>query len=165
MKMNKTSQLLSAITIATALLVSPLSFSSNIDTEQAPKVEKTHKADKKKQHSKKHEMQKFGKELALTNEQKQSIKQIKKESKNSLKALEAELKPMREQMKSLLANTQFDEKAFLDIYRQYQSVFEKIAIAKAKSKFDTFNVLTDEQREKAKAKAKRKHDKKPKETV
>jgi len=93
-------------------------------------------------------LKRLAKHLQLTQEQKQQVKNIFKQNQVERMANIEALKGFKDQMKSLMTSTTFDDKVFLDLHSQYQGQFAQVALLRAKSKHAFFQVLNEEQREK-----------------
>lgn len=93
-------------------------------------------------------LRRLAKKLDLTAEQRSEIKAIFAGMKEDRKANKVALSSYKEQMKSLHAESEFDENKFNAIYAEFQESFKQLAMEKAKSRHAIMQVLTPEQQEK-----------------
>jgi len=109
-----------------------------------------HKGEGHKKHHErmKKSMHRLAKKLDLTSEQRSEIKAIFKGMKEDREANKAAFSSYKEQMKSLLAVSEFDENNFNAIYAEFQTSFKQLAMEKAKNRHAIMQVLTAEQKEK-----------------
>ena len=68
--------------------------------------------------------------------------------KEGRKANKESLSSYKEQLKSLMAVSQFDENEFNAIYAEFQASFQQVAMEKAKHRHAIMQVLTPEQQAK-----------------
>jgi len=98
-----------------------------------------------------HNLKRLAKHLDLSAEQRQQMKVIKEQSKLTNMAIHQELKAFKAEVKPLIMAETFDESAFTALQSQYQSAFAQMALQKAKTRHQIFQLLTDEQKEKMQA--------------
>ncbi|MBA6391048.1 Spy/CpxP family protein refolding chaperone [Colwellia sp. BRX10-3] len=103
--------------------------------------------DKQDKKMKKH-LHRLAKKLDLTSEQRSEIKEIFTHMKEDRQAHKAALSGFKEEVKSLLQASQFDENKFNALYIQYQPNFQQAIMEKAKARHGVMQVLTPEQQEK-----------------
>ncbi|WP_185962529.1 Spy/CpxP family protein refolding chaperone [Thalassomonas sp. M1454] len=95
------------------------------------------------------EMRMFISKLDLSEEQSAQIKAIKAASKEQIKALKGEREEgSKEELESLFTAPTFDEQAFLDLQSKKSEKMNQAALIMAKAKHATYQVLTEEQKQK-----------------
>lgn len=92
----------------------------------------------------------MAKELNLTEEQKNQIKQIMETEKSKVQPIFESLKENRQKMRDLTANGNFDEAQIKILADEQGSMTALLIVEKERTKSQIFQILTDEQREKAK---------------
>lgn len=117
---------------------------SHISHQNGGGVDKQHKQHKK---MKKH-LHRLAKKLDLTSEQRSEIKLIFTNIKEDRQAHKTAFSGFKEDVKSLLQASQFDENNFNALYRQYQPHFQQAIMEKAKARHGVMQVLTPKQQEK-----------------
>lgn len=130
------------LSIALSLPLASQAFAYSENATDDSSIEMKHKRMGQKQ------LKMMKKKLDLTDEQVDKIKLIKEQSKAEVLTLKEQFKQFKDNAKALNSNPIFDEKAFNDIYSQYQETFAQLALQKAKTKHAIFHVLTAEQQEK-----------------
>jgi Spy/CpxP family protein refolding chaperone len=135
--------LISTILVSSIAL---LPFQEVIAKENQTVQTKQLKKDKK--HPMMRQFKKMAKHLQLSDEQKVQVKAIFEQAKMSSKAQRESMKGFKEQVKSLMGSSTFDDKAFNELYAKYQTKFTEMALLKAKNKHAILQVLSSEQREK-----------------
>ena len=88
------------------------------------------------------------KQLQLTSEQRQRAQQIFKNAKAEREKYQPMMKAFHQTMQSLLTASSFDGSAVLALKENYKSTFEQLGLIKARSRFDLFAMLTNEQKDK-----------------
>ncbi|MCF2949326.1 Spy/CpxP family protein refolding chaperone [Paraglaciecola aquimarina] len=83
--------------------------------------------------------------LAFTDEQKAELKSIRTESKASAAELHEKLKAFKQAERELVKSAEFNAEAWLALSNEYKGDFLAMAVLKAKSKHDMWNVMTPEQ--------------------
>lgn len=83
--------------------------------------------------------------LSLTQQQKEDIKQIRKESKQDLSVYRSEQKQLRENMRSIMQASSWDEVAVTQAIEQQMKLNLQRKLIEAKSKNRVFNQLSAEQ--------------------
>ena len=111
-------------------------------SQEKSEVNKKHHAKRKKS------LHRLAKKLDLTSEQRDEIKAIYAGMKEGRKANKESLSSYKEQLKSLMAVSQFDENEFNAIYAEFQASFQQVAMEKAKHRHAIMQVLTPEQQAK-----------------
>ncbi len=102
---------------------------------------------KRGKHSK-HMMKRMIKELSLSEQQQVQIKAISTQAKAQHETLREAMKKFKGEEKTLLQAQAFDEQAYTSLHAAYQPIHMQIALTRAKTKHEIFNVLTTEQQEK-----------------
>lgn len=87
-------------------------------------------------------------QLELTKEQRGQVREILSSAKVEKKERREEMLGFKEQLKSLVLESEFNEDKFKAIYAEYQPELEGIAMNKAKVRHAIYQVLTAEQKEK-----------------
>lgn len=98
--------------------------------------------------------------LSLTQQQKEDIKQIRKESKQDLSVYRAEQKQLRENMRSIMQASSWDEVAVTNAINEQMKLNLQSKLIEAKSKNKVFNQLSAEQQAQFIAAREDKRDKK-----
>ncbi|WP_170246372.1 Spy/CpxP family protein refolding chaperone [Colwellia hornerae] len=93
-------------------------------------------------------VKKMAKHLALTDEQREQVKVINQQAKESRVVLQESMQGFHQQRKALMMAEHFNEQAFIDLQGQYQESFAQIALIKAKKKHSFIMILTEAQKEK-----------------
>ena len=116
-----------------------------------------HKSEDSKHHHRqmKKKFHHLAKNLDLTSEQRSEMKAIFAGMKEDQQANRSALSGYKEQLKLLVAQSQFDEDQFNAIYAEFQVSFQQLAMEKAKQHHAVMQILTPEQ--KVKYLAMRKH--------
>lgn len=83
--------------------------------------------------------------LSLTQQQKEDIKQIRKESKQDLSVYRSEQQQLRENMRSIMQDSSWDEVAVTNAIDQQMKLNLQSKLIEAKSKNRVFNQLSAEQ--------------------
>lgn len=99
------------------------------------------------------------KRLELTTEQLAAVKTIKTEAKASSAEIKTSLRSYKQTEHALIHSSNFNAQAWQTLNAQYQTNFLAMAVLKAKTKYDIWNLLTAEQKTVAKEKVKGKHGK------
>ena len=135
--------------LMSSIIVSSLAFLplQDVVAKENQLVQTKHSKHDKK-YSMKRQFKKMARHLQLSEEQKVKVKAIFEQAKDSREEQRASMKDFKEQVKSLMQSTVFDDKAFTEIHSQYQATFAEMALLKAKNKHAIYQVLTPEQREK-----------------
>lgn len=130
--------------IVASLILGTLITTSSINTVNAVEMG-SFVHDSKHTHKR---MKRMAKHLELTDSQIEQIKSIKSGVKANSTDLRSQMKSFKEQIKSLIDASTFDEQAFNAAYLQYQDTFAQLALNKAKTRHAMYQVLTTEQQEK-----------------
>jgi len=93
-------------------------------------------------------LHRLAKKLDLTTEQKSEIKVIFAGMKEIRQTKKRALSGFKEQIQSLLQASEFDENKFANIYTEFQPIFQKSAMEKAKTRHAVLQILTPEQQKK-----------------
>jgi protein CpxP len=131
-----------ATSLCSALVLTPVSFAGNDNSNNQASHNKKHQKMSEKK------LAKLTHKLGLSESQQADITVLKNEEKAQIKALKPAMKAFRQQVKALMSADIFDEQAFVQLQENNQEVFSAMALIKAKSKFAMKNVLTEEQLEK-----------------
>lgn len=138
----------------TVLLVASLgvfSLSAMAKSENAAMVHKVHQGEHQQNRHKKMMHKRFkymAKELGLTQEQRQQVKEIFKKAKAQRAAYQPMMAAFQQVRQTLLTASTFDEQAILALKANYKSTFEQLGLIKDKSRYDIFALLTAEQKDK-----------------
>ena len=146
--MNKFSTLLTTAVLTSVFFASPVIVAEVQAEEVKEQTKKSGELKSKRAKKMKRHFKKMAKHLQLTNEQRTQIKALFKQAKSERKANKENLTGFKEQVKSLMSASSFDEKAFTDLRGQYQHHFAQMALIKVKAKHAMLQLLTDEQKEK-----------------
>lgn len=84
--------------------------------------------------------------LSLSDQQKQDIKQIRKETRQDMNVYREENKQFRESMRSIMQATTWDEAEVSSLLEQHMTVNLQRKLIEAKAKNKVFNQLTDAQK-------------------
>jgi len=128
-------------------------FTSKHHGEAPHNMQKMHKKMMRKR------FKRMAHQLALTSEQRQQMKDILKNAKADREKYQPMMQAFHQAMQTLLTADTFDEQAILALKDNYKSTFEQLALIKAKSRFDMFAMLTDEQKDKWLAMQQKRHEK------
>jgi Spy/CpxP family protein refolding chaperone len=115
-------------------------FVTQLETQKAKRIAERSKHEKKRL--------KFGKKfdkMDLNEEQVSAIEAIKATAKASIQATREQLKTFKTAEQTLIQNADFDANAWQTLNNEYQNVRLNMAMIKAKSKHDIWNLLTPEQ--------------------
>lgn len=120
----------------------------NIMSERKAKAEagEGKKSRKNKGKSKKGKM---AKRLGLDEAQKDQMAAIKSQAKESASELKTSLKSFKQAERALIQSAEFTADAWTNLHQQHQADFLAMAVLKANTKHQMWNVLTAEQQEKA----------------
>jgi len=86
--------------------------------------------------------------LGLSKEQRSQVKAIFKDAREQKAAFKPTMQAFHQSMKELLTAATFDEQAILTLKANYKPTFDQLAIIKAKSRYDMYALLTQEQKDK-----------------
>lgn len=137
--------------LASLILISSIAMSfttSAMTTDTSSKIASHNMHQHGGKHQMKRQLKKMAKYLSLSDEQRQKVKEIFKQTKEEKMAIKESLAGYKTQVKSVMDAAIFDEKAFKDLHSQYQSQLTEGALLKAKTKHALLQLLTQEQREK-----------------
>ena len=138
---------------ATAGYMGKTNSQKNVSSEQRMK-EHQGKRGFMKRHFKK-----MARMLDLTEEQRESIRDIFEQAKAEGEVHKESMKLYREQVKTLTQQTVFDQEAFTELHESFEPTRANIALAKAKTRHSIAAVLTEEQKDKLEEMPKRGRDK------
>jgi protein CpxP len=148
---NKLSVLLAGA-VLTMSLASTSAFALNNDEGHDHKHKKhATKSMQKSEGSMQHRLKKMMRYLDLTSEQRQQVKTIHQQAKESRLVLKDSLQNFHQQSEILMMEDDFNEQAFIDLQSQYQDSFTQMALIKAQTKHRFIALLTEEQKEKMKS--------------
>tara|TARA_R110002111_G_scaffold225611_1_gene287250 strand:+ start:148 stop:645 length:498 start_codon:yes stop_codon:yes gene_type:complete len=153
MKMQKIYSTIKPYVATSLMLLTMTSFNVNAiekNMEQANTVTNYQQADGNGKHDKKMKKRfhRLAKKLALTSEQRSKVKAIFANTKTTHQESKGSLAGFKEQVRSLMKTSEFDENNFTAIYMEYQPIFQQNAMARAKVQHQIMQVLTPEQQEK-----------------
>ncbi|PCI58705.1 MAG: hypothetical protein COB35_13150 [Gammaproteobacteria bacterium] len=86
--------------------------------------------------------------LGLSKEQRSQVKDIFKNAREQKVAFKPTMAAFHQAMKELLTASSFDEQAILTLKTSYKPTFDQLAMIKAKSRYDMYALLTQEQKDK-----------------
>jgi len=138
----------------TVLLVtslSALSLAVSANPVNGERVHKTYQGEHQQNIHQKMMHKRFkhmAKELDLTKEQRQQVKEIFNNAKEQRATHQPMMKVFHQSMETLLTASTFDEQAILALKANYKPTFDQLALIKAKSRYDMFALLTEEQKDK-----------------
>jgi len=136
------------------LLATSLSALSLATTAKPADIYITNKVHKGERHQNMHQkmmhkrFKHMAKELNLTKEQRQQVREIFKDAKAQKETHQPMMATFHQAMQTLLTASTFDEQAILALKANYKSTFEQLELIKAKSRYDIFALLTTEQKDK-----------------
>ena len=123
------------------------------DGKRGKKEDKANLKDKTHSHERsRSEGRNHFKQLALTDEQKSAIKEIKQHAKTQVEQSKEQQKAYRQAERALIANTTFNDTAYQALQAEYQDEHLQHALVMAKTRHDIWNLLRAEQQAKALAK-------------
>ncbi|WP_299083749.1 Spy/CpxP family protein refolding chaperone [uncultured Paraglaciecola sp.] len=99
---------------------------------------------------------KRAKRLDFTEQQLTAIQKVKSSTKASAKDSKFKLKSYNAAERKLIQSSEFNIQAWSELHAEYQADFLTLAILKAKSRHDVWNLLTPEQQQKSKQSANKK---------
>lgn len=133
-----------ATSICSALVLSPVSFAGCDGSGYNKGIEKSQQSNERR-------LAKLTNKLDLTESQQAQFKVFQAENQAQKEALEPAMQAFRDQVKALMSADSFDEQAFIALHASNQDMFTSKALLKAKHKFATKSMLTEEQLEKFEA--------------
>jgi Spy/CpxP family protein refolding chaperone len=148
---NKVSVLL-ASAVLTMSLASTSAFALNNDEGHDRKYNNhAIKSTQKYEGYMQHKLKKMVRYLDLTSEQREQVKVIHQQARESRSVLKDSLQNFHQQSEVLMMEADFNEQAFIDLQSQYQDSFIQMALIKAQTKHRFIALLTEEQKEKMKS--------------
>lgn len=130
--MNKKMILIPAM--AMSLIVSPLSFAAKYDQKDDKQCSCV-------------KMEKMGKMLNLTDDQKAKIKKIKMEAKEQLKSQYEKMKPIRKELHQLVTSDKMDEAKLNELINKKNAIKAETMKIKYNMKNKVYNVLDEKQKQ------------------
>ncbi|MCC2607821.1 Spy/CpxP family protein refolding chaperone [Planctobacterium marinum] len=102
-------------------------------------------------HGPRKEMRQFFKQLDLEREQKQAIRSVMHDAKDTMSLYREDMKKLQEEALNLIDSGNVTQESIASLLAQYETTLTAMAVAKADKKYAVYQVLTEAQREKAEA--------------